>query len=230
MPILSMHEADGRDHVEIGAGQRAVGQPQAAVLAVDGAAIERERCHIGADRRHRVAHQEDFCRAALGAQRNGDGRRVDMDAVGDQAGRQRCGVDRRARHSRFAVADLAHRVEQMRDHSRAGLSRSRGEAVARIGMAEADDDASPGERFDPPRLDGLRCNGRQQHRQSLPRRDQRVLVGIVHRPDQRRIMRALPAHRQMRPFQMQAEETRHLKSRRLDAGLHRRLGLRLACR
>ena len=54
-----------------------------------------------------------------------DGRGIDMDAVGDQPGPQRAGVDRGADQPGLAVADLAHRVEEMRDHRGAGFGRSR---------------------------------------------------------------------------------------------------------
>ena len=140
-PITPVHEADGRDHVEVGAGQRAVGKGQPSLAAVDGAAVQRERGHVGADRRHRVGDEEYPGRSALGAQRDRDGRRIDMDAVGDQPGPQRFRVDRGSDQARLAVADLAHRVEQMRDHGGAGFGRRRREAVGRVGMAEADDDA-----------------------------------------------------------------------------------------
>ena len=50
-------------------------------------------------------------------------------------------VERRAGQAGLAVADLAHGVEEMRDHRRAGFSRSRGGRIAGVGMAEADDDA-----------------------------------------------------------------------------------------
>ena len=225
-----MHEADGRDHVEIGAGQRAVGQPQAAVLAVDGAAVERERCHVGADRRHRVGDQENLGRAALGAQRDGDGRRIDMDAVGDQPGRQRpVSIAAPASPgSRLPIWLIAlNRCVTMVAPASAAAA---GEAVARVGMAEADDDAGPGERLD---ARGSTVSGAtvvSSTGSRCARRDQRRLVGIVHRADQRRIMRALARHRQMRAFEMQAEEARHLSPRRLDAGRDGRRSVTSACR
>ena len=50
------------------------------------------------------------------------------------------------------------------------------------------------------------------------RGDQRRQVGFGHRPDQRRVVRALAGDREVRAFEMQAEEARHLLPRRLDAG------------
>ena len=47
-----------------------------------------------------------------------------MDAVGDQAGIQRARVEGGAGQARLAVADLAHRVEEMRDHGGACRGRS----------------------------------------------------------------------------------------------------------
>ena len=117
-----------------------------------------------------------------------------MDAVGDQPGRQRADVERRADQARLAVADLAHRVEQMRDHRGAGLGMAARRRVAGVGMAEADDDA--GARPAPRSARGVTDSGATVVSSTgrLPaRRDQRRLVGLGHRPDQRRIMRALAA-------------------------------------
>ena len=55
-------------------------------------------------------------------------------------------------------------------------------------------------------------------------------VGIVHRPDQRRVVRALAGYRQMRAFEMQAEEARHVLSRGLAPGRDCRGGDLAACR
>ena len=60
-------------------------------------------------------------RSLLGAQRDADRGGIDMDAVGDQPGRQRASVEGGAGQPRLAVADLAHRVEEMRDHRGAGF-------------------------------------------------------------------------------------------------------------
>ena len=51
-------------------------------------------------------------------------------------------------------------------------AKARAVGVARVGMAEADDDAGLGESRDARRFDGFRRDGGQQHRQLRARRDQ----------------------------------------------------------
>ncbi len=97
-------------------------------------------------------------------------------------------------------------------------------------MADADDDAGGRE---PRNLGGghrLGGDCRQQMRQLPPCGDQGIEVGLVHRPDQRRVVRTLPGETQMRTLEMETEETGHPAARRLDAGgddsrcLFRRVG------
>ncbi len=54
---------------------------------------------------------------------------------------ERAQIERRADHAGIAIAELALRVEQMRDHRRAGFGRGAHNGVGRIGVADADDDA-----------------------------------------------------------------------------------------
>src|SRR5262245_33976032 len=118
-----MYETDSRDHVEISASQRAVLEPEAAIGAPDHAAVQCERPHVGADRRHGVGDQEYPARTLLGSKRNSNSRWVDVDAVRDQPGMERIDVERCPGETRFAISDLAHRIENMRHYGCAGLRR-----------------------------------------------------------------------------------------------------------
>ena len=208
-PDDAMDEAHGGNHVEVGAGKRAVGKPETPILAIDGAAVERERSHVGADRRHGVGDQQDLARGSFGAQRKRHRAGMDMDAIGDDAGVETACVDRRAGQPRLAIADLAHGVEEVRDDRRAGLGEGRRSGIAGVGMAEADDGAGLGQRHDAARLDGFGRDRGEQDRQIPARRDQRRLVGVGHRPNEDRIMGTLARDGKMRPFEMQAEKTGH---------------------
>ena len=79
---------------------------------------------------------------------------------------QRAEIQRGAGDARFAVADLALRVEQVRDHGRARLNRGLHRSVAGIGMADAHNDSGLGEPGNLFRTNGFRGNGNQEIRQA----------------------------------------------------------------
>ena len=141
-----------------------------------------------------------------------------MDAVGDQAGMHGLAIQHRAHDARLAIAELAHGIEQMRGHAGPGIEGGHGLFVAGVGMADADNGASsgePGDLFGRHRLGG---HGAKQVGQRCSRSAKALEIGLIHRTDERRIMRALAGQSQMRPFQMQADK----------AG-HARIGCRHAC-
>ena len=98
-------------------------------------------------------------------------------------------------------------------------------------MADADDDARLGE----PRRSG--CGVTVSAATVVSRfgsvpagREQRREVGLVHRPDQRRVVRALARDAQMRAFEVEAEEAADALRGRCAAGGDGRGGLLAACR
>ena len=84
-------------------------------------------------------------------------------------------------------------------------------------MTEADHHARRGKRADALVAHRFRRDGGKQHRHKGAGSDQRRLVGVAHRPDQLRVVRALAGDRQMRPFEMQPEKSRNLLARSLGA-------------
>ncbi len=92
-----------------------------AVPAIDRAAGELKTLDIGAGGRHGVRDEEDAAGRTLGAERDADRRRVDMDAIGNEAGMQGAQIERGPDDARLAVAKLALGVEQMGHHGGAGL-------------------------------------------------------------------------------------------------------------
>ena len=77
-------------------------------------AVQLEAVEPGPGDRHRVGDEEDAVLPALRRQRHPQRRRRHVDAVGDQPGGDALGVERRPDEPRLAVAELAHRVEEMR--------------------------------------------------------------------------------------------------------------------
>ena len=63
----AVHVGDGLDHGQVCPGQRAIGEPERAVLAIDSLAGENEALRIGTGWRHGVGDEEDMTGAALGA-------------------------------------------------------------------------------------------------------------------------------------------------------------------
>ena len=144
-----------------------------------------------------------------------------MHAVADQPGAEFPAFERGADKAGLAMAERAHRVEQMRDQTGACLGIGYRGPVTAVAVSKADMDAG----FCQPRH--LRAGnafggaGDDQRGQFRSRGDQRLEIGVVHRPDQVDGMRALAAGRQMRPFQMDAGEARNFRPGRLDARLDR---------
>ena len=93
--------------------------------------------------------------------------------------------------------------------------------VIRIGMAEGHQHAGFGQAVDLSPGHVLGCDRHHQERQAPGGLDQQREVGIGHRPDQRRIMRALAGERQVRAFEVQPADPRHALC---DRRRHRRDG------
>ncbi len=76
-------------------------------------------------------------------------------------------------------------------------------------MADADHDAGLGEAGNLFRANGFRGDGENEIRKFRASCDEALEVGLVHRADEGRIVRALPRDREVRPFEMEAEEAGH---------------------
>ena len=137
---------DRAAHFQISPRQRAIGQGQPPLSAVNLPPIEGEARDIRPRRRHGIADEENT--VALGRQRVAHGRRMHMDAIGNQPGMNPLSRQRRPDQPRRAVAHLAHRVEQMGDAGRARVEGRHTGLVIRIAMAERDHDPRLGHRGD----------------------------------------------------------------------------------
>lgn len=203
------HEGDRIDHVQIGTGQGAVSQTQGAIRTGYCAAIEGQFGKIRVGLRYGISNKEDSPIGRFGAQRDPDGRRVNMNAISNQPDMNDSSMPGRADHAKFAIAQLAHRIEQMRRHADPGSKRGGSLIEASIGMPQTDHNLGLDHSRDLCRSDGFRGDDDQQIRQGSAGGDQACQITIIHRPDQRRVMRALASLREMRTFQMQADKTGH---------------------
>ncbi|CUX23287.1 hypothetical protein AGR7B_Cc270066 [Agrobacterium deltaense RV3] len=206
---LFMHEAYAGEHIDIRSRQRAVGQRQPAAVAIDAPAVQFETVIIRADGGHGVGDEENAPGIILGAKRNADRCRIDMEAVSDQPAIQLAVRKCRPHQSRLAMAERAHSVEEMCHHGCACLGIGRRDAKAHIGMAEADDDAGFVQRCDLRFGYVFRGDGCQHEGKLRLAAHQNRKIGRFHLSDQRRIMGALACDGKMRPFEVQAEKAGH---------------------
>ena len=100
--------------------------------------VQREAVQVGPRHRHRVGDEEDAVRPALRRQRQpASTTGATWIAVRDQPRPHPLGVERRPDQSRLAVAELAHGVEEMRHHPRAGREGRRRLRRAGVAVPEA---------------------------------------------------------------------------------------------
>ena len=140
-----------------------------------------------------------------------------VDAIGDDAAGEAVAGERRAGRARLPVAERAHGIEQVGDAGEPVRHRR----VHRVGVGLAvtggDDDAARGERGDIRRCHALRC---QCHQGATGgERGEQVDVALGWRPDRPRVMRPAARGVDVRPFEVDAEDSRLARVHRLA---HRR--------
>ncbi len=138
------HEADRGDHVEIGAGQRAVVECRLAAAARDRCGrCRRDRGEIGADGRHGVGDGKMRPGAALARSAASMAPGWTWKPSVIRPHQTSCGLERRADQAGAAMAELAHRVEEMGDEAGAGREGVARHLVGCIGMADRDMQCRP---------------------------------------------------------------------------------------
>ena len=125
-----------------------------------------------------------------------------VDAVGDDRGN--CGTrsERGGDDSGIPMVQRAHRVEQMREHPRAGVDAGIGLLEGRVGMADGNDHVARGE-F----ANRVECAGQlgRQRDQSKRAHREHSLEGVAMRLEIKRGMRAEAVRRDERAFKMHPE-------------------------
>ena len=195
--------AHGRGHVQRGAGEPAVLRRAAPVPDLDPLRAEGEARHRGADRRHRVGHQEQPARPRLVGEPQA--RRMHVVAIDDDAAGGIRG-QRGAHGAGLACAQLRHGVEQVGEAADPGGEPGADFRTAAIGMAREHDGLAR-QGFD--RRGGHAFRRQGEQRPAAPQRGQERDIVRAERADLRRVVHALPGRIDVRPLEMDAEHARH---------------------